>query len=86
MEDIKFEVDQSPRMNLSTAKESAFAKWIVKSGITDNTTTANYILVGIAVLFLSITIFMYARIFSEQEQIPFRAEEQQMMDDMSLPY
>lgn len=85
MDDIKFEVDQSPRMNLSTVKESTFAKWIVKTGITDNITTANYILVAIAILFIIITIFMYIDIFSEPKQIPISAEEAQMMEDMSLP-
>lgn len=83
MDDIKFEVDQAPRMNLSTAKESSFAKWIMKLGITNSITTANYILVAIAVLFLGITIFMYARIFSGNEQAPVSVEEQQMTEGAS---
>ena len=86
MENIKFEVDQAPRMNFSTTKESSFAKWIVKLGITDNITTANYILVGIIVLSLGITVFMYARIFSEPKQAPLSTEAQQAMDDMPLPF
>lgn len=86
MENIKFEVDQSPRMNLSTTKESALAKWIVKLGITDNITTANYILVGITALFIGITIFIYARIlFSNPKQTPSSAEEEQMMDNAPIP-
>ena len=84
MDDIKFETDQVPRMNLSTAKESALAKWIVKLGITDNTTTANYILLATAILFIGITIFMYAGIFSEPEQVPLSVEEQQALDNMPL--
>ena len=86
MNDIKFEVDQAPQVNLSTAKESILAKWIVKLGITDNIATANYILLAIAILFIGITIFMYVGIFSEPTQVPLSIDEQQAMNDMSLPF
>ncbi len=68
MQEIEFETDQVSRTSsspyLTEKKEPAMVKWLTKLGIKDEE-TANFVLLGIAGLFLGITIFIYAGLFAE---------------------
>ncbi len=68
MQDIKFETDRSFDINLSrntvSTKGGFILKLLAKLGISDTVTT-NYILFGMAVILIGITIFMYAGILKD---------------------
>lgn len=87
MDDIIFEVDQTPQINLATTKESTLARWIIKLGITDDIVTSNYIIVAIAGICIGISIFIYAGILNENKQIQSSVEERKVLNDtLSFPF
>lgn len=69
MQGIEFEDDRSNQGSTVTdrgnrnSRPSAMMRLLFKIGVSDPS-AANYILLGIAVLFFGITIFMYADILS----------------------
>lgn len=67
MQGIEFETDNassSSQKNISSEKTSAMVELLLKFGVKD-TSTANYILLGIAGIFLGISIFIYAGLLSK---------------------
>lgn len=70
MQGIEFETDNtssSTQKNTTTQKTSMLVQWLLKFGVKD-TTTANYILLGTAGIFLGATIFIYAGLLGEPEK------------------
>ncbi len=71
MQGMEFETDQINRASQSQysteKREPTMVRWLIKLGINDPA-TANFILLGIAGIFIGITIFMYAGIFAEPER------------------
>lgn len=68
MQNIEFETDKSYPAGAYTsgevAREPMMVRWLAKVGITD-TSLANYILIGVAGIFLGVTVFLYANVLSE---------------------
>jgi len=70
MQGIEFETDNassSLQKNIPTEKTSAIVGLLLKFGVKD-TSTANYILLGIAGILLGATIFIYAGLLGEPEK------------------
>lgn len=86
MQNIEFETDQSSLASIKkygvTPKQSKMVQLLEKLGVT-NPVTANYILLGIAVILFGITIFMYRGIFGEQKAPTMSPAEQQTILKMT---
>lgn len=70
MQGIEFETDNassSSQKNIPTEKTSAMVELLLKFGVKD-TSTANYILLGIAGILIGATIFIYAGLIGEPEK------------------
>ena len=71
MSDIEFETDKAIREidgnNAPINETPRMVRLVMKLGIKD-TTTASYILVGIAVVFIGFAVYMYAGIFKEPQK------------------
>ncbi len=81
MSEVEFETDKTysaSAVGYSTEKkESTMVRGLIKLGIKDPE-TANFVLLGIAGLFLGIAIFMYADVLAEPER-DLAAEERAIL-------
>jgi len=78
MQGIEFETDQiSNKYTIGVMmKQSWMVKLLEKAGVTDKA-TANFVLLGLAIIFFCITIILYAGVFGVSEK---RTIEQQQND------
>lgn len=68
MQDIEFEEENSYQIKDVVAKQSFMKSILSKVGVSDPA-TANYVLLGVAVVFFGITIFMYAGLLGNEADV-----------------
>lgn len=68
MQNIEFEEENSYQIKDVIAKQSLMKSILSKVGISDPM-TANYVLLGVAVIFFGITIFMYAGFLGNEADV-----------------
>lgn len=68
MQNIEFEEENSYQIKDVIAKQSFMKSLLSKAGISDPM-TANYVLLGIAVVLFGITIFMYAGLLGNEADV-----------------
>lgn len=63
MNNVEFNEDQytGQRIEYSSGKTSWFVNLILKTGITRNETTASYILLGLAIVILVVSFFLFSQ-------------------------
>lgn len=78
MQGIEFETDQTSNKYPASVmlKQSWMIRLLEKAGVTDRA-TANFVLLGLAIIFFCITIILYAGFFGVSEK---RTIEQQQKD------
>jgi hypothetical protein len=87
MQGIEFEEDSSfsrlsPRASqIPSGKPSFMLRALKKVGVIDKT-TANFILLGVAVIFFGVAIFLYAGIFGDN--IPSKQTAEQIADKVRI--
>lgn len=68
MQNIEFEEENSYQIKDVIVKQSFMKSLLSKAGISDPI-TANYVLLGIAVILFGITIFMYADLLGNEADV-----------------
>ncbi len=84
MQGIEFETDNESSRNTGEQKQPTMVRWLLKLGVKDST-TANYILLGIAACAVIIGVVVYMGI-PGKSGIPTMTPEQMMVDvDTTIP-
>lgn len=73
MEGIQFEEDREysglkGRAVQGSAEKQSFMMWLLEKAGVEDKTTANFALLGVAVVLFGITLFLYAGIFAEPKK------------------